>query len=300
MEPKTIAPTERIHSRAYDAILPTRPQLSQAGKTVLVTAGTAGIAYTIARNFALAGANMVILTGRVPDKVNAAVDALIKEVKTIDAKSQTKIEGRVCQIAESASIGALFEDFAKDHVHIDVLVLSAAQIVPGKLTDQDWEGVWKQFVVNVRATHQFRDLFEKQTKVGTGPRYIVNVSTSAIHHFTNGMEMGSYTLTKTAAALALQQIADETDPSKTQIINFHPGTILGLQAKEYGMTADSANWDHEDLPGSFAVWAASPEATFLHGRFVWAGWDVNELQSGPVREKLDKDSSFLKIGVNGL
>jgi hypothetical protein len=56
----------------------------------------------------------------------------------------------------------------------------------------------------------------------------------------------------------------------------------------------------EDLPGSFAVWAASPEAAFLHGRFVWAAWDVEELKSGPLREKLENDETFLKITVKGV
>lgn len=56
----------------------------------------------------------------------------------------------------------------------------------------------------------------------------------------------------------------------------------------------------EDLPGAFAVWAASPEAAFLHGRFVWTAWDVEELKSGPLREKLEKDRNFLKVSVNGL
>lgn len=56
----------------------------------------------------------------------------------------------------------------------------------------------------------------------------------------------------------------------------------------------------EDLPGSFAVWAASPEAAFLHGRFVWAAWDVEELKSGPLREKLEKDDTFLKVTVKGI
>ena len=32
------------------------------------------------------------------------------------------------------------------------------------------------------------------------------------------------------------------------------------------------------LPASFTVWAASPEAKFLNGKFVWAHWDVNELK----------------------
>ncbi len=55
-----------------------------------------------------------------------------------------------------------------------------------------------------------------------------------------------------------------------------------------------------DLPGHFAVWAASPEAKFLHGRFVWAAWDVDQLKHGELRKRIDEDPTFLKIGVNGL
>ena len=33
------------------------------------------------------------------------------------------------------------------------------------------------------------------------------------------------------------------------------------------------------LPGNFCVWLTSPEAAFLHGRFVWVNWDVDELKA---------------------
>lgn len=54
------------------------------------------------------------------------------------------------------------------------------------------------------------------------------------------------------------------------------------------------------LPASFAVWAASVEADFLHGRFVWANWDVDELRSGDLQARIEEDANFLKIGVIGL
>jgi hypothetical protein len=53
------------------------------------------------------------------------------------------------------------------------------------------------------------------------------------------------------------------------------------------------------LPGDFAVWAASEEAEFLHGRFVWAKWDVDELKTGPLRKKIESDASLFRVGVNG-
>jgi hypothetical protein len=55
-----------------------------------------------------------------------------------------------------------------------------------------------------------------------------------------------------------------------------------------------------NLPGGFAVWAASPEAHFLHGRFVWSTWDVNHLGSGELRAHIDSDPWLLKVGVKGL
>lgn len=33
------------------------------------------------------------------------------------------------------------------------------------------------------------------------------------------------------------------------------------------------------LPTDFAVWAVSPEAHFLNGKFVWAHWDVDNLKA---------------------
>lgn len=56
----------------------------------------------------------------------------------------------------------------------------------------------------------------------------------------------------------------------------------------------------ENVPGGFSVWAASPEASFLHGRFVWVTWDVEDLASGEVRAQIDADPWLLKVGVKGL
>lgn len=55
-----------------------------------------------------------------------------------------------------------------------------------------------------------------------------------------------------------------------------------------------------NLAGQFAVWAASAEARFLHGRFVWCNWDVDELKTGEIRKRIDEDNSYLKVGVLGL
>ena len=51
-----------------------------------------------------------------------------------------------------------------------------------------------------------------------------------------------------------------------------------------------------DLPAAFTVWAVSPEARFLNGKFVWAHWDVTELKE---REKEIAGTDKFTLGLLG-
>lgn len=44
--------TKTIHKTTYPTIDPARPELSQAGRTVVITGGSAGIGFAIAQGFA--------------------------------------------------------------------------------------------------------------------------------------------------------------------------------------------------------------------------------------------------------
>lgn len=52
-----------------------------------------------------------------------------------------------------------------------------------------------------------------------------------------------------------------------------------------------------ELPGHFVVWAASSEADFLSGKFVWANFDVPELVE--MREKI-ANSKLLEVELGGV
>jgi hypothetical protein len=54
------------------------------------------------------------------------------------------------------------------------------------------------------------------------------------------------------------------------------------------------------LPAHFAVWVASKEARFLHGRFVWASWDVDELAQVESKKRLESDVEYLRMSICGL
>ena len=123
--------------------------------------------------------------------------------------------------------------------------------------------------------------------------------------------------------MVLQQIAKDVPAEKLRIISYHPGLLKTDATKDLPFPPDfTPPWCarkleiggfHDislqlltsgditaELAGDFAVWLASPDAAFLHGRFVMAAWDVDELRVGEVREQIEKDPFFLKVGVLGL
>ncbi|KAK5628449.1 hypothetical protein RRF57_004164 [Xylaria bambusicola] len=289
-----------VHKNSYAAIDPSRPELSQAGRTVVVAGGNSGIGYGVAQAFIHASAARVIILGRRKDSVAAAAQKLAAEA---GASYTGVVLGIPCDIGDAASVDALWAKLRDDGIVADVLVLNAAVFAPKKtLLEVGTEDIWKIFDFNVRAQMQMTERFYKQEGKGASDtKNLVHVSTASIHDFIRiTRDALGYGLTKNSGQLMLQLIAMDNPPEKMQIISYHPGAIFTEAAKTSGWKEQDLPWDHVDLPGHFAVWAASPEASFLHGRFVWAGWDVDQLKTGELRKKIDEDPAFLKIGVVGL
>jgi NAD(P)-dependent dehydrogenase (short-subunit alcohol dehydrogenase family) len=104
-----------------------------------------------------------------------------------------------------------------------------------------------------------------------------------------------YGSSKAAGVQIMQQFAYQykDDPS-VNIFLFHPGAFYTPGVAANFARAD-VKWDEEDLPAHFALWLAGPETRFLHGRFMWANWDVDELIV--LKERLEKEEAFLTIGL---
>ncbi|KAL4881160.1 NAD(P)-binding protein [Aspergillus karnatakaensis] len=282
------------HRKPYPEISPLQPALSQQGRTILVTGGSSGIGYAIARAFAQARAKKVIILGRRERAVETAVASLRAEFSF-----EGEIVGRVCDIADLQSIDRLWDEFAAEGIVIDVAVLNAASFSQNKpVLELGVETLLDDYRVNVLAPYRFAQRLDGQST--QSKNYLVNVSTVAIHNPDMAPTNLNYGASKNAAALLLQLITREIPPDKLQILSFHPGAILTQSARDHGYDENTLPWDDENLPGQFAVWAASDEARFLNGRFVHAAWDVTELRSGKTRELLDEDPNLLKIGVKGI
>ncbi|KAG9255773.1 uncharacterized protein F5Z01DRAFT_699576 [Emericellopsis atlantica] len=267
------------HRETYPAISPTLPQLSQSGKTVIVSRGSSGIGFAIARSFVTAGAARVIILGRRREVVESAATTLNHEA------GRDVAEGRTVDVYSLPAIEALWSTLHAQGIYVHALVLSA---VPGG----DLEA-------NVRSPLAMTLGFWKQT-TGTGKKFLLNVSTITAYMWTTiGADRPTYGLTKNAALALVQQIAKDSNPNELRIVSFHPGGILTESARKEGYADSGFHFDNENLPGHFAVWAASPEATFLHGRFVWANWDVLEMKED-IGKRVHEEEHFLKVGVEGL
>jgi len=291
--------TKTVHLTPYDAISVTRPELTQAGRTILITGGGTGVGFAIARAFVGASANTVIIVGRRAEVLETAQAKLEAEAKA--EGTDTKIITRQCDITKDTDVDALWQYFTDKGIVVDVYVSNAAATseVVGMM-QLGTEKVWAMFEANVKGPMYLAEKFVKQPGAGEKQKFILNVTTGNIHGTHHPLVAGvpSYTLSKFSGTLFFQYLAQEMPHDKVQVVTFHPGLIFNETWQSMGM--DKQHFDDDRLPGSFAVWAASKEAAFLHGRTVWGSWDVEELASGELRERLDKDFYFLRGTIAGL
>ncbi|KAL7945811.1 short chain dehydrogenase [Trichoderma barbatum] len=284
------------HREPYAAISPSRPELSWKGKIVLVTGSASGIGFAIARAFGKASAAKVILTGRRQESLDQAVGTLSQE------SPQTTFIACLNDASDTASVEHLWNKFDAEGVVIDVLVLNVARVQPaGSILEIGYQEVVADLATNANSIAAFTHLFYHQKKRDASQKLsLVNISTKYIHDFEVAAAYPNYSASKSAGTILVQQVAKRVSPDDLQIVSFHPGSIFTSAAEKAGYTRTTLNWDDEDLPGHYAVWAASDEAKFLHGRFTWAAWDVDEISSGKIRERIDRDANYLKVGVVGL
>ncbi|KAF4826564.1 hypothetical protein CGCTS75_v008958 [Colletotrichum tropicale] len=164
------------------------------------------------------------------------------------------------------------------------------------------DGVLDEFNFNFRSPLDFAERFYKQTTpLKTSKRKVlVALSTLAIYLWNGVASRPAYGPSKSAGTLILQQFAREIKPDQMQISIVHPGAVWTDGMARSGANATTYRYDDIDLPGHFVLWAASRQAEFLHGRFIWANWDVDELRGEEFKKALEDNPNFLTVGVEGL
>ena len=130
--------TETWHNTSYEAISPTRPELSLTNKTVIVTGGGRGIGVEIARAFAAAGAAHVVLIGRTQTTLSQSAEKIKKEFSSVTVSTYPT------DVADEHAMAKVAEQVKG----WDVLILNAGMLADpmpvGKSVVTDW---WRVFEV---------------------------------------------------------------------------------------------------------------------------------------------------------
>lgn len=153
--------TKNFHKKSYPALSPSLPGNSQRGKVVVITGASAGIGYGIARGFAAAYAERVIITGRRTDVLQEAVTSLTKAAQEVG--SHTVIEGQALDVTNIEETCTFWDTLKSKGTFADVLVLNAAT-ASGHATvlEHGREKLWQDFVTNVRTLMDWAEHFNKQ------------------------------------------------------------------------------------------------------------------------------------------
>ncbi|KAF4810746.1 Short chain dehydrogenase andI [Colletotrichum siamense] len=112
--------TKTYHHKPYDLISPSRPELSAAGKNVVITGGGTGIGKSIALSFAKAGASSICILGRRLDRLEIAV----AEIRST-AKLGTQVLCKKADLSIRDEACAAIDEISSAVGNIDILVSNA-------------------------------------------------------------------------------------------------------------------------------------------------------------------------------
>ena len=227
--------TKTFHRAPYPAISTTRPELSAAGRVVIVTGAAGQIGKAICKAFARAGAPHVAMLdldgGNLQKaKIEIEQDSECKSTNLhlfpVDITNQTAIRKTFCSI-ESAMGNA------------NVLVNNAGyQSSPQLYRDADIDEWWKGFEVNVKGTFIVAQEFVRRAAPASSDDVtpvLVNIS-SVLAHW--GVRQGyvnkqsSYSGAKIAMTRAME-ILQEEEPW-LRVVNVHPGLVATPMAAKSG------------------------------------------------------------------
>lgn len=276
-------PTKTYHNTSYERIAKHHGFDGHA-KTILVTGGASGVGLNICKAFANAGVARIAIVSRSAGPQQDAKAGLEASYPT------TQILTYQASITDHARMAAILHEL----VTVDVLVLNAASIHRrAKATELRTQEIRDAFDTNVIAAFALTTAYLATPLPAAGHKTIINIS-SAVIQVSRTLRIG-YGASKAAAAQVMQHFAAEVDERDcTRVFSVHPGAFYTAAVAQH-FPKEAMKWDELDLPAHFALWLAGPESGFLHGRHVWANWDVDELIA--LKERVVEDASFLTVGL---
>jgi NAD(P)-dependent dehydrogenase (short-subunit alcohol dehydrogenase family) len=144
------------------------------GKVAVVTGGSRGIGYAIARTLAAAGCNVVI-TGR---NHSALAERASSISKSLPKDAAIEIVPEVCDVRSPEAVGSLFAAVKRRFRKLDVLVNNAGIAQPLVPIEQTSVELWRE-VVDTNLTGLFLSTRAALPLMSTGSIVVNNLSVAA-------------------------------------------------------------------------------------------------------------------------
>jgi len=234
-------------------------------QVVIVTGGSRGIGYGIAKCFAEKGASLVI--------ADIDLDAADKAAATLESLGATGSIGLACDVTDRAQVSAMVDRAVAAFGRIDVLVNNAGICPFVEFMDMTPE-VWQRTIdVNLTgAFHCTQLVARKMIDCGKGGRIVFitslaeNVSDS--HQVDYGASKGGLRMLMVGSSIPLARHAITCNA-------IAPGMIVTPMTEHHWSKPESQAYAAERIPvgrlgtpediGRVAVFLASPEAEYITG-----------------------------------
>ncbi|KAG4435605.1 hypothetical protein IFR05_008914 [Cadophora sp. M221] len=260
------------HLDPYPRLDPALLKTEFTGKSVLITGGGYGIGASIAKSFASANVSSIILIGRTEAPLRSTSASLSTSFPN------AKITYHKVDITSKTDVEALFNSLSSPP---DILVNNAGALAkPVNFVDADLDEFWDVFKTNVYGTALVTQTFLRHRKAQEGsetaePAAILTLNTIGAYSV-RLPNLASYAASKAALARFSEIIGSDIPETTARLISIHPGAVNTDMNVKSGLAGAFPETDVK-LAADFVAWAASEEASFLAGRFVWVHWDVDEL-----------------------
>ncbi|EAW15344.1 SDR family NAD(P)-dependent oxidoreductase [Aspergillus clavatus NRRL 1] len=278
MQPPLPSVTATWHNQSYEAISPTRPELSAQGKTVIIIGAGSGIGRATAVSFARAGASKLVLIGR-------------NETRLVETQQSLACSSSIHAI--SITDEAALSEVATSVGPWDVLILAAGYLSdPASIRTSSTDDWWQSFETNVKGPMIASKVFLPTAHATNAA--IVALTSAVVFPTQMLVGLSAYVSSKLALLKFVEFLAAENP--NLFAVSVQPGMVETDIFRKSGANASLVPVDQVDLPADFLVWLTSPEATFLNGRQVWSNWDVEELKK---KAEEIQSGSLLTAGIYG-
>jgi NAD(P)-dependent dehydrogenase (short-subunit alcohol dehydrogenase family) len=221
--------TKTLHNDIYTAIDPTKTDLSQPSKVVLITGAGRGIGRSIALQYAKAGVACLVLCARTASEL----DSVEKEI--IKIGSGVRVRQTIVDVADEKSVAAVAKTVGVEEGRLDVLVNNAGSSsdwIP--LAESDASSYLQTFNVNFNGTYlmlkYFLPLLVETAKKENTVVDVVNMSSIGANMTFPGAS--AYQISKQAVSRLTEFVALEYGKLGVNCVATHPGGVLTELSKD--------------------------------------------------------------------